>query len=590
MKIRTFIFVYYVVMGALGLAGCGAGIIPLGGGVGTPTLAGNPGDESAILTWTEVPEADEYVLNRDGSEIQRVPDLTYQDTGLTNGQEYRYTVNAVASGAQGNASNEVTLVPVGTPVPTAAARSLAVTVSWNAVGGAASYNLYWQSVPVSASPSVSKSNGDGFQLLATVDDTGAPTLTFDHTGLSNCEDQLYLVRAVNDLDQEGVDSQEALGQPATEGVLDDTFGTAGIIFESTIGGIFNDVAVLSDGRVAATFTSGGVSGALFIYSADGVFERQVDLTVVSIDIPSVRALAVDSDDNIFVSGSGLPLPSDMRVCKLTPEGNLVTSFGQVANPGCYRDGTSGTVGNDLVIDDSGGLIVAGEDETGDDKLTVWRLTFAGSLDWVYQYSVPLITTVAYGVATQGGHIVAAGVDDTLLPELFVVALDADGTFRGATSDAGAGGWVFGYGVSASQDGTFVITGSNELLSGATELPLWRYDADLNLVGRVAHRFSTGPTSTTVGADVHVDCRDNPVAAGWDSPLALLSLIALRADTSLALDTTFGNMAPPDGWFLFSSGNEDEAFAVAEDERGLLYIAGDFEDGGGVKRPALMRLK
>ncbi len=587
MKIQTPMFVVFLVS-ILSLAGCGSGIVPLGDGVGTPTLAGTPGDEVATLTWTEVPEADEYVLNRDGSEIQRTPDLTYQDTGLTNGQEYRYTVNAVAGSEEGNDSNEVALIPVGTPVPTAAARSLAVTVSWNRVDGAARYNLYWHSVPLGASPSLSKSNGDDFQLLATVDDTGAPTLTYDHTGLSNCEDQLYLVRAVNALDQEGEDSQEALGQPATEGVLDVTFGTGGVIYENTIGGIFDDVGILSDGRVAVTYWSGGLQSSVFIYSADGVFEREIDLDAdPAIDITRVRALAIDVDDSIFVSGND----DDMRVCKLTPEGNLVTSFGQVANPGCYRYGVSTTDGWDIVIDDSGGLIVAGEDENGDDKLTVWRLTPQGSLDWIYQYTVPLRTMVAYGVATQGGHIVATGADDTAGLIMVAVALDADGTFRGAITNPGSGLRTLGMAVAPVPDATFLITGSNVLLSGETELVLWNYDAALNLLDDQGYQFSTAPTTATNGVDVIFDCRDKPVATGDDTPLFVTDLIALRTDASLALDVTFGNQDPIDGWFVYdNSGTNDDGIAVAEDALGRLYIAGDADDGGGTLRPLLMRLK
>lgn len=74
------------------------------------------GDEMVTLSWEEVLEASEYNVYRDEGEepIATVTELSYEDTGLTNGQEYSYYVTAVyaSTGDESVPSNTVTAIPM----------------------------------------------------------------------------------------------------------------------------------------------------------------------------------------------------------------------------------------------------------------------------------------------------------------------------------------------------------------------------------------------------------------------------------------------------------------------------------------------
>ncbi|NQV18707.1 MAG: M28 family peptidase [Armatimonadetes bacterium] len=74
------------------------------------------GDSMVLLNWDEVLEASEYNIYRDEEEepIATVADLSYEDTGLTNGQEYSYYVTAIyaTSGVESIPSNTVTAIPM----------------------------------------------------------------------------------------------------------------------------------------------------------------------------------------------------------------------------------------------------------------------------------------------------------------------------------------------------------------------------------------------------------------------------------------------------------------------------------------------
>ena len=110
-------------------------------------------------------------------------------TGLTNGTTYYYIVTAVNSVGESSPSSEVSatpMAPVTVPNPPQNVQALGgnaqVTVSWNAVSGATSYNIYW--------------NTTGG---VTTTDNQIPNVTSPHihTALTNGTTHYYIVTAVN---------------------------------------------------------------------------------------------------------------------------------------------------------------------------------------------------------------------------------------------------------------------------------------------------------------------------------------------------------------------------------------------------------
>ncbi len=112
--------------------------------------------------------------------------------GLDNGSTYHYIVTAVNSFGESPASAEVSATPVfpgGNPLPPA---SLTVTpgsgqnsITWPAVTGATSYNLYWSLRPIFP---------DKYSADNVIRDVSSP---FIHTGLVPGTDYCYIVTALN---------------------------------------------------------------------------------------------------------------------------------------------------------------------------------------------------------------------------------------------------------------------------------------------------------------------------------------------------------------------------------------------------------
>ena len=113
----------------------------------------------------------------------------YVHTNLINDTTYYYIVTGVNIYGEGNASQEVSSTPNRGNIPlpptglTATAGNFEATVSWNAAGGATSYNIYW-----STSPYLSSQTG------AKIEAAKSPYL---HKGLSEETTYYYVVTAVN---------------------------------------------------------------------------------------------------------------------------------------------------------------------------------------------------------------------------------------------------------------------------------------------------------------------------------------------------------------------------------------------------------
>ena len=112
----------------------------------------------------------------------------YIHSSLTNGIPYYYIVTAVNAGGESSASSQASATPqVSAPsAPTgvgAVAGNAQVTVSWSAVSGATSYNLYW-------------SNSSGV-TTSTGTKTTSVTSPYIHSSLTNGIPYYYIVTAVN---------------------------------------------------------------------------------------------------------------------------------------------------------------------------------------------------------------------------------------------------------------------------------------------------------------------------------------------------------------------------------------------------------
>ncbi len=156
----------------------------------------------------------------------------YEDTSLTEGTSYCYKIRAYNLAGDSSYSSEscATTDAAGSApsAPTgisATAGDGQATISWNAVSGATSYNIYW-----STTSGVSKTNGTKISNA---------TSPYVHTGRTNGTTYYYVVTAVNGYGESGESSQVSAtpqataATPAATGRMPDTGQTTS--YTSTFG-------------------------------------------------------------------------------------------------------------------------------------------------------------------------------------------------------------------------------------------------------------------------------------------------------------------------------------------------------------------
>nr|WP_064745720.1 pectinesterase family protein [Paenibacillus sp. UNC451MF] len=179
-----------------------------------PALSGTAGDAKVTLNWDAVTDAVYYNVGRStasGGPYTKlnsgpVNGLSYTDSAVTNGQTYKYVVTAANSVSSSVYSNEVSVTPTVTTAPavpgaptnaSASAGNKQMTLTWNSVSGATSYNV-----------KQSATAGGPYTLVTNVvNDT-----SFIHTGLTNGSTYYYVISAVNAVG-EGANSGEVSGKP-----------------------------------------------------------------------------------------------------------------------------------------------------------------------------------------------------------------------------------------------------------------------------------------------------------------------------------------------------------------------------------------
>ncbi|MBI5636445.1 MAG: fibronectin type III domain-containing protein [Nitrospinae bacterium] len=131
----------------------------------------------------------DYTTKITGATIVAGPPVSTTITGLTNGKNYSFIVTAV-NGTEGAASFEVSATPQASYTAGAIPANLGtaagngqVTISWTAVTGAASYNVYYSTKPGVTTSSLTKVTGIG-------------TTSTTVTGLANGTKYYFIVTAV----------------------------------------------------------------------------------------------------------------------------------------------------------------------------------------------------------------------------------------------------------------------------------------------------------------------------------------------------------------------------------------------------------
>jgi YVTN family beta-propeller protein len=163
------------------------------------------GNQQVTVSWNNVSGATSYniywstvsgVTKATGTKISGVTG-PYVHTGRTNGTTYYYVVTAVNSYGESSESSQVSATPDTIPSApsgvSATAGNTQVTINWNNVSGATSYNVYW-----STTSGVTKATGTKISGV---------TSPYVHTGRTNGTTYYYVVTAVNSYGESSESSQ-----------------------------------------------------------------------------------------------------------------------------------------------------------------------------------------------------------------------------------------------------------------------------------------------------------------------------------------------------------------------------------------------
>jgi len=547
---------YYYVVTAENICGVESGVssevsaTPSAGPppVSPTNVAATAGDEEVTVSWDPVSGATYYSIYWSTSPGVTTSDTKitgvanpYTHTGLTNGTTYYYVVTAENGYSESSVSSEVDATPEASSTPplpptnvAATAGDEEVTVSWDPVSGATSYNVYW-----STSPGVTTSD---------TKITGVAN-PYTHTGLTNGTTYYYVVTAKNSYGESSVSSEvdaapfalwaKTYGKTYQDWPhsIQQTSDNGYIVSGQTrsFGAGNDDIWVLKldpDGTVAWERTYGETGddrGYSILQTPDGGYivaglnGGRTDIWVLKLN--SDGTVAWQKAYESIYSGGGLPpgtpLSSAANSIQQTSDGGYIvggyidlftvggkdflvlklTSDGSVAWQKSYGEIATEGVGVESIQQTSdGGYIVLGNTVSfGSGSYDMWllKLTSTGGITWQKTYGgtdYDWADSVEHTL--DGGYIVAgftdsfgAGNDDA-----WVLKLTSDGavtwqkTYGGTDYDQA----TF---IRQTSDSGYIVTGNTSSFgAGSNDAWVLKLTSD----GAVTWQKSYGGTANDLG--------------------------------------------------------------------------------------------
>jgi len=404
-----------------------------------------------------------------------------------------------------------------------------------------------------------------------------------------------------------------------DGLLDTTFGTGGKVTTpiGASGDEAKSVVLQSDGKiVVAGHAHNGTNDdfAVARYNTDGVLDTTfgtggIVTTPIGTSTDKANSVVLQSDGKIVVAGyariSSTANTDDFAVARYTTAGVLDTTFGDI-DSGATRKGfvttPIGTVNEQaysVVLQSDGKIVVAGYARIGStDDFAVARYTTAGVLDTTFgdidsgatrkgfvTTDIGTSTDRAYSVVLQSdGKIVVAGYAHNGTNDDFAVARYTTAGVLDITF--GTGGFVTTpIGTSTDRANSVVLQSDGKIVVAGTayngdndDFAVARYTT----AGVLDITFGTGGFVTTpIGTS---NDRANSVVLQSDGKIMVAGYARIgsydefavaRYNTDGVLDITFGT----DGKVTTSIGiSDDRANSVVLQSDGKIVVAGSADNG------------
>jgi uncharacterized delta-60 repeat protein len=395
------------------------------------------------------------------------------------------------------------------------------------------------------------------------------------------------------------------GQAAAwPGELDDSFNSTGKLFVNPSAGadFFTDVAIqASDQKIVAVGGSGAANHPFEVYrfNPDGTPDSGFGLGDgrVSIDLSPgndyAQSVAIQADGAIVVAGVVGGSTGRWGIARLTSEGVLDSTFSGDGKK-TLNFTTGPDFANDVAIDASQRILVAGVTALADSSFAVARFTSSGNLDTSFSLDGIATANMTTGrdfsttlVVDANNKVVAAGNVSGAGGQVGLVRFTATGRLDGTFSGDGkvirnlTTGSDAVWGMAMQADGKLVLAGESGTNARMT---LLRYNTN----GTSDSTFS-GDGAMTVDVtefdDVAVGIAlqgDGQIVAAGHANAEMYAVI--RVSSGGALDGTFGD----DGVRLVNpTAAFDLAYGMAIQADGSIVAAGESSGAGG--RMSLVRL-
>ncbi len=385
--------------------------------------------------------------------------------------------------------------------------------------------------------------------------------------------------AAGSVNNGGSDIDFFLARYHTDGTLDVTFGTGGIIVTAITANADSaeSVAIQADGKIlVAGSRNNGLTNnfAVVRYNPDGTLDTTFGGTGIvtfafSTSHENAQAIRVQADGKIIVAGyADIGGNDDFAIARLNSDGTLDTTFS-----GDGKATTSIGAGEDRIYDiaiqTDGAIVAVGSTHNGTDTdIAIVRYTSTGALDAAFDGDGTRVVAIGtgfdlgYAVALQSdGKIVIAGDDSTGVNSAFtVVRLNTDGSLDTTFSGDGIASTMIGslydhaFAVAIQPDGKIVVAG--ESFNGTdNDVALLRYHADGTLDNSFSGdgRLTTALGSATDSAAAVALQPDGRIVVGGYGTFANGDAAILRYNVDGSLDTRYSMANTLDGTPTFTEG-------------------------------------
>lgn len=235
------------------------------------------------------------------------------------------------------------------------------------------------------------------------------------------------------------------------------------------------------------------------FNSAGVFQwaTKIDINGANPNLGNAIRVAVDSADNIYITGGTFSGVGTLFVAKLNSSGVLQWSR--------LHQSTETTNGLAITVDSSDNVIVVGTERDSSNQGLVLKYNSSGSLQWsrVFQSSVGFQTTFN-GVATDdSGAVYVSGRADDTNDKGLVFKLDASGTLDWARTLSGSSGSTRFEDIAIDPFGAVALTGyTSSAGAGSDDVLICRLPPDgsgAGVYGGFTYAANTPSQITSTGS-------------------------------------------------------------------------------------------